>query len=108
VGDVDFACLYDGFTHITLSWLEALGFCGIGEAGDFIDGGWRIGPGGELPLNPHGGQLAAGRLHGLAHLCEAVQQLRGECDERQVADARVAVVTNGHGPQCGAMVLRKD
>jgi acetyl-CoA acetyltransferase len=108
VGDVDFACLYDGFTHITLSWLEALGFCGIGEAGDFIDGGRRIGPGGELPLNPHGGQLAAGRLHGLAHLCEAVQQLRGECDERQVADARVAVVTNGHGPQCGAMVLRKD
>jgi len=106
--DADLACLYDGFTHITLSWIEALGFCGIGEAGAFIDDGRRIGPGGELPLNPHGGQLAAGRLHGLAHLCEAVQQLRGECGQRQVADARVAVVTNGHGPQCGALVLRRD
>jgi acetyl-CoA acetyltransferase len=105
--DVDVALLYDGFTHITLSWIEALGFCGMGEAGGFIEGG-RIGPGGELPLNTHGGQLAAGRLHGLAHLVEAIQQLRGECGERQVQDAKVAVVSNGHGPQCGAMLLRTD
>ena len=104
--DVDLACLYDGFTHITISWIEALGFCGIGEAGGFIDKGKTIGPGGALPLNTHGGQLAAGRLHGLAHLVEAVSQLRGGCGERQVSDARVAVVTNGHGPQCGAMLLR--
>jgi len=106
--DVDAAFLYDGFTHITISWLEALGFCGIGEAGGFIDQGRRIGPGGDLPLNTHGGQLAAGRLHGLAHLVEAVEQLRGECGERQVPGARVAVVTNGHGPQCGALLLRRD
>jgi acetyl-CoA acetyltransferase len=106
--DVDVAELYDGFTHITLSWIEALGFCGIGEAGAFIDEGRRIGPGGALPLNTHGGQLAAGRLHGLGHLVEAVQQLRGESGERQVPDARVAVVTNGHGPQCGALLLRVD
>ena len=104
--DVDLVELYDGFTHITISWIEALGFCGIGEAGEFLDKGRRIGPGGELPLNTHGGQLAAGRLHGLAHLVEAVSQLRGECGERQVPDARVAVVTNGHGPQTGALVLR--
>ena len=104
--DVDVAELYDGFTHITISWLEALGFCGIGEAGGFIDGGKTIGPGGKLPLNTHGGQLAAGRLHGLGLLVEAVRQLRGECGERQVPDARVAAVSNGHGPQCGAMVLR--
>ncbi|MGB2695654.1 MAG: thiolase family protein [Dehalococcoidia bacterium] len=106
--DIDVALLYDGFTHIAISWIEALGFCGIGEAGDFLEGGRRIGPGGALPLNTHGGQLAAGRLHGLAHLVEAVQQLRGECSERQVPDARVAVVTNGQGPQCGALVLRAD
>ena len=104
--DVDVVALYDGFTHITISWIEALGFCGIGEAGDFLDKGRRIGPGGELPLNTHGGQLAAGRLHGLGHLVEAVSQLRGECGERQVPNARVAVVTNGHGPQTGAIVLR--
>jgi acetyl-CoA acetyltransferase len=104
--DVDLVELYDGFTHITISWIEALGFCGIGEAGEFLDKGRRIGPGGELPLNTHGGQLAAGRLHGLAHLVEAVSQLRGEGGERQVPDARVAVVTNAHGPQCAALVLR--
>lgn len=107
VQDVDLACLYDGFTHITISWLEALGFCGIGEAGGFIDGGKTIGPGGKLPLNTHGGQLAAGRLHGLGLLVEGVRQLRGDCGERQVPDARVAVVSNGHGPQCGALVLRR-
>jgi len=106
--DVDLACLYDGFTHITISWLEALGFCGIGDAGAFIDQGRRIGPGGALPLNPHGGQLAEGRLHGLRHLAEATSQLRGECGPRQVLGAKVAVVTNGHGPQCGALVLRAD
>jgi acetyl-CoA acetyltransferase len=106
--DVNVALLYDGFTHITLSWIEALGFCDIGEAGGFIEGGASIGPGGKLPLNTHGGQLAAGRLHGLAHIVEAVQQLRGECGDRQVPDARVAVVTNGHGPQCGAMLLRTE
>ncbi|MDP3767143.1 MAG: thiolase family protein, partial [Dehalococcoidia bacterium] len=106
--DVDVALLYDGFTHITISWIEALGFCGIGEAGGFIDKGRRIGPGGELPLNTHGGQLAEGRLHGLRHLAEATSQLRGECGERQAPDARIAVVTNGHGPQCGAVLLRTD
>jgi acetyl-CoA acetyltransferase len=105
--DVDVAELYDGFTHITISWIEALGLCGIGEFGDWADGGNRIGPGGSLPLNTNGGQLAAGRLHGLLFLTEAVQQLRGECGERQVPGAQVAVVANAHGPQCGAMVLTR-
>jgi acetyl-CoA acetyltransferase len=106
--DVDVAELYDGFTHITISWLEALGLCGIGEFHDWVDDGKRIGPGGSMPLNTYGGQLAAGRMHGLAFLTEAVLQLRGDCGERQVPDARVAVVANAHGPQCGAMVVRRD
>lgn len=106
--DVDVAELYDGFTHITISWIEALGLCGIGEFHDWVDDGRRIGPGGEMPVNTHGGQLAEGRLHGLAFLNEAVLQLRGQCDDRQIPDASVAVVANAHGPQCGAMVLRRD
>jgi acetyl-CoA acetyltransferase len=106
-GDVDVAELYDGFTHIAISWVEALGFCGIGEFGDWVDSGKSIGPGGTLPLNTNGGQLAAGRLHGLSFLTEAVQQLRGECEQRQVPDARVAVVANAHGPQAGAMLLTR-
>ena len=103
--DVDVAQLYDGFTHITISWVEALGLCGIGEFHDWVGDGSRIGPGGDLPLNTHGGQLAEGRLHGLAFLAEAVAQLRGECGARQVDGADVAVVANAHGPQSGAMVL---
>jgi acetyl-CoA acetyltransferase len=104
--DVDVAELYDGFTHIAMSWVEALRFCGIGEFGDWVDGGKTIGPGGCLPLNTHGGQLAEGRLHGLGFLAEATLQLRGECGVRQVPNARVAAVANAHGPQAGCMLIR--
>ena len=90
--DVDVAELYDGFTHIAISWVEALGLCGIGEFHDWVDDGARIGPGGSMPLNTYGGQLAAGRMHGLAFLNEAVVQVRGGAGERQVPDAQVAVV----------------
>ncbi|HLG66541.1 MAG TPA: thiolase family protein [Acidimicrobiales bacterium] len=106
--DVHVAELYDGFTHIAMSWIEALGFCGVGEFGDWVDGGKTIGPGGSLPLNTHGGQLTEGRLHGLAFLTEAVLQLRGECGARQVPGAAVAVVANAHGPQAGCMLLRTE
>ena len=82
--DVDVALLYDGFTFNAISWLEALGFCGLGEASDWLDGGRRIALDGELPLNPHGGQLSEGRLHGFGFLYEAVLQLRGDAGERQV------------------------
>lgn len=105
--DVDVAELYDGFTHITISWIEALGFCGIGEFGEWVDQGRTIAPGGSLPVNTHGGQLSEGRMHGLAFLTEATLQLRGQCGERQVPDAEVAVVANALGPQCGAMVLTR-
>ena len=106
--DVSLACLYDGFTHITISWLEALGLCPIGEFGNWVDGGKRIGPGGSMPLNPHGGQLTEGRMHGLAHVTEAVSQLRGQSGVRQVPNACVAAVSNAHGPQTGAMILYTD
>jgi acetyl-CoA acetyltransferase/uncharacterized OB-fold protein len=106
--DVDVALLYDGFTFNALTWLEALGFCGLGEAPDFVDGGQRIGPGGALPLNPHGGQLSAGRSNGFGGLLEAVLQLRGQAGARQVAGARVAVVSSGGGIPAGCMLLVAD
>ena len=55
--DVDLALVYDGFTFNAISWIEALGFCELGGARDWLDGGRRIALGGELPVNPHGGQL---------------------------------------------------
>ena len=103
--DVDVAQVYDGFTPVAVAWIEALGACGRGEFGDWVGDGSRLGPGGDFPLNTAGGQLAEGRLHGIGFLNEAVLQLRGQCGDRQVPDARVAVVTSGVYPQCGAMVL---
>lgn len=103
--DVDVAEIYDGFTHLTMSWIEALGLCPRGEFHHWVDGGRRIGPGGTLPLNTNGGQLAEGRMHGLGLLNEAVLQLRGQCGSRQVTDARVALVSNADGPLPGAMIL---
>ena len=106
--DVDVAELYDGFTFNCLSWIEALGFCGIGEAKDFLDGGKNIARDGVLPLNTHGGQLSHGRTHGLGLVHEAIVQLRGEGGARQVPAARVAVVSTGGLTPSGAMLLRSD
>jgi acetyl-CoA acetyltransferase len=106
--DVDVALVYDGFTFNAVSWLEALGFCGLGEAKDWLDGGRRIALDGEVPLNPHGGQLSEGRTHGFGFIYEAVAQLRHEAGDRQVAGARTAVVTTGGGTPSGVLLLRRD
>lgn len=105
--DVDVAQLYDGFSYLTVAWLEAMGFCGRGEAGEFIDGGERIALDGELPLNTWGGQLSGGRLHAFGHLHEACLQLRGGAGERQVDGASVAAVAAGGGPVAGCLLLRR-
>jgi acetyl-CoA acetyltransferase/uncharacterized OB-fold protein len=106
--DVDVALLYDGFTFNCLSWIEALGFCGIGDAKDFLDGGKNIARDGILPLNTHGGQLSHGRTHGMGLVHEAITQLRGEGGARQVANARVAVVSSGGLTPSGVLLLRTD
>lgn len=107
--DVDTAQLYDGFSFQALAWLEALGFCEIGEGGRFIEGGQRIALDGELPLNTFGGQIGAGRLHGFGFAHEAVVQLRGLGGDRQIAgEPRVAVATSGGGPLATALLLTRD
>ena len=106
--DVDVAELYDGFSFLTMSWLEALGFCGHGESGAFVEGGTRIARDGELPLNTNGGQLSGGRLHGFGFVHEACVQLRGDGGGRQVPKpVDVAVVGNGGGPVAGSMLLTR-
>jgi acetyl-CoA acetyltransferase len=106
--DVDTAQLYDGFSFLALTWLEALGFAEHGEGAGFIDGGQRISLGGELPLNTAGGQLSAGRLHGFGLLHEACIQLWGTAGTRQVADAEVAVAGVGGGPLGGSILLTRS
>ncbi len=105
--DVDLALLYDGFTFNAITWLEALGFCGIGEAQDWLDKGRRIALDGELPVNPHGGQLSEGRTHGFGFIYEAITQLRNSAGERQVANADTAVVTSGGGTPSGVLLLQR-
>jgi acetyl-CoA acetyltransferase len=94
---VDVAMLYDAFTINPILFLEDLGFCEKGEGGAFVEGG-RIAPGGELPVNTNGGGLSYNHpgMYGLLLLVEAVRQLRGECGERQVGGAEVALA-HGNG-----------
>jgi acetyl-CoA acetyltransferase len=104
--DLDLAELYDGFTFLTLAWLEALGICAEGESGPFVEGAERIARDGVLPLNTYGGQLSAGRMHGYWVLHEACLQLRGQAGERQVPRRpEVAVIAVGGGPIAGCMLL---
>lgn len=106
--DVDIAELYDGFSYLTLQWIEALGFCAHGAAGRFLEEPERFSPSGPLPINTHGGQLSAGRLHGYGFLHEACMQLWGQAGERQVArELEVAAVGVGGGPEAGCLLLRK-
>jgi acetyl-CoA acetyltransferase len=105
--DVDCAQLYDGFTIIVFHWLEALGFCGIGESGPYVEAGTtRLG--GALPVNTDGGACNVGRRHGANFCIEAIRQIRGECGARQVPDAEVAVWANAVGPFSGAMLMTVD
>jgi acetyl-CoA acetyltransferase len=106
--DMQFGQLYDGFTWLTLFWIEALGFCGHGEGGPFVEGGARIAPDGELPINTDGGQLSAGRLHGWGYIHEACTQLWGHAGERQLDRHDIGVVAMGGGPVGGCMILRND
>ena len=105
--DIDLAEVYDGFSWLALCWLEDLGFCAKGEGGPFIAEG-HAALGGRLPTNTHGGSLSGGRLHGITHVVECVQQLRGECGERQVEDARIGVVTAGGGTMAGVLLLGRE
>ncbi len=100
IDDVDVFFPYDGFTIITLGWIENSGWCKPGEAGRFIaehwdEAGQRIVINGRVPLNPHGGSLSEGATRGTGHVREAVTQLRGEAGDRQVPGARTALVTPG-------------
>jgi acetyl-CoA acetyltransferase len=107
--DVDTVQFYDGFAFLPINWLEGLGFCERGEGHRFIEDGTRIALDGELPMNTHGGQLGAGRLHGFGFAHEAVTQLRGLGGERQIkGDPKVAVATSGGGPMAAALLLARD
>lgn len=95
--DVDVVGLYDAFTINTILFLEDLGFCPKGEGGRFVEGG-AIAPGGRLAVNTNGGGLSCVHpgMYGVFLVIEAVRQLRGECGERQIEGAEIALA-HGNG-----------
>ena len=105
--DMDLACLYDCFTYTALATTEDYGFCQKGEGGRFYREG-RATYGGEVVINPHGGLLSEAYIHGLNHSYEAVAQLRGDADARQVKDANLCLVSAGAAAYGSAMVFAGD
>jgi len=103
-GDVDVALLYDHFSPAVLLQLEDYGFCGRGEAGDFVaDGNTKID--GRLPVNTHGGHLGEAYIVGMTHVAEGVEQLRGTAIN-QIPGAEIALVTGGpSGLPVGAVLF---
>ncbi|SFJ70718.1 Acetyl-CoA acetyltransferase [Streptosporangium canum] len=104
--DIQTAILYDHFTPFVLTQLEELGFCGRGEARDFVAGG-GIEIDGRLPVNPHGGQLGEAYIHGMNGIAEAVRQIRGT-SVNQVAAVRNVLVTAGTGVPTSGLVLSAE
>ncbi|WP_211330406.1 thiolase family protein [Prauserella muralis] len=115
LNDVDVAYVYDGFTFITLSWFEKLGWCAPGEAGPFLDHAWhdeqqRLLVDGRVPVNPQGGMLSEGGTQGAGFVRDAVHQLRGTAGDRQIDDPRTALLAIGgffYNSQ-GAVLIRDD
>ena len=101
--DIQTAILYDHFTPLLLPQLEEFGFCGRGEAKDFIRDG-AIEMGGRLPINPNGGQLGEAYIHGMNGVAEGVRQVRGSA-VNQVPDVENVLVTAGTAVPTSALIL---
>ena len=101
--DIQTAVIYDHFTPFVLTQLEEFGFCGRGEAKDYIRDG-RIELGGKLPINTHGGQLGEAYIHGMNGIAEGVRQVRGT-SVNQVPAVENVLVTAGTGVPTSALIL---
>lgn len=104
--DIQTASMYDHFTPLVLTQLEEYGFCGPGEAKDFIADG-AIELGGALPINTNGGQLGEAYIHGMNGIAEAVRQLRSTA-VNQVPDVTNVLVTAGSGVPTSGLILSSE
>lgn len=103
LADIDLPQLYDGFSPFIYLWLEALGYCPIGEAHNFVQGG-AISTGTGLPIASGGGALGNGRLHGIPQMLECYLQLSRRARDRQLADIEVGLACHS-SPHFGGAVI---
>lgn len=114
LSDIDVFLPYDGFTFICLKWFENVGYCGIGEAGQFIEDNWdkeegRILIDGRVPVNTHGGSISDGATQGSGHTREAVLQLQGAAGTHQVREAKAVLIpAGGFFMYTGGLIFRAD
>ena len=104
--DIDIVEFYDSYPIFLLLQLEGMGFCERGKAGKFVMEG-NTWPGGKLPMTTNGGMLCEGHLGaggGTSLFAEMVRQLKGECGERQVKDAKRAILTGIGGQYMDSQV----
>lgn len=104
--DIDLAMIYDAYSPVVLQQLEDWGLVPRGESGAMIRSGETL-PTGRLPVNPHGGMLSEGYVHGLNNVAEAVRQLRNEALGNQVRDPEIALCTGFGGSYGSALVLTR-
>ncbi|WP_116201385.1 lipid-transfer protein [Amycolatopsis circi] len=104
---IDAAILYDAFTPMVLLQLEEYGFCGRGEAKDFIASG-ALELDGRLPVNTHGGQLGEGYIHGVNGIAEGVRLIRGSSVNQPAKALEHVLVTGGSPVPHSALVLAAD
>mgnify|MGYP000277115436 CR=1 FL=1 len=105
--DIDASCLYDAFTPEVVMQLESFGFCGRGEAKDFIADG-HIGRGGRLPNNTHGGLLSEAYIHGVNNIAEGARLIRGQSVNQPEKTINHTLVSSGVGVPTGALILSSD
>ena len=109
--EIDVVEIYDSFTITVLLTLESLGFCKQGEGGAFVSG-QRTAPGGDFPMNTNGGGLSYAHpgMYGIFTIIEAARQLWGECGERQIPGAKIALAhgTGGVLSSTATIILSSD
>jgi acetyl-CoA acetyltransferase len=102
--NMDVVQFYDAFTSLVPMQMEALGFVKVGEGGPFCEGGDRIRPTGELPINTSGGMLSEAYIHGMNMIAEGVRQIRGTAIT-QIKNVEHVLVTGGLGVPTSTLIL---